>query len=209
MGRRATKHRRMSHRKKSHRRHRGGYDGETAPALTTEEMMAQDALNNEMMGPEPTSEETSSSSSSESAIGLNAMGMGMGGRKRRHGKKSKRGGSTMAQGAWPWVSANFGSSTEQQFMNTFGNGGPGNAGALIPTVPGAPAVLPYNQPQGSLALNNGPPAGSQQGGKRRHRGSRSKKGGYWAQVIEQALVPFGLLGLQNAYAKRTRKHHNK
>jgi hypothetical protein len=52
----------------------------------------------------------------------------------------------------------------------------------------------------------------QQGGRRRHKKmamtmggkhkSRSKRGGYWAQVINQALVPFGLWGLQNQYGKR-------
>jgi hypothetical protein len=119
------------------------------------------------------------------------MGM-QGGRRKTRGR---RGGD----GAADWIIKNFGPTPEFQFMNTFGNSGNGNAGALIPTVTGAPAVLPYNQPQGSLALNAGPVQG---GGKRR----RAKKGGYWAQVIETALVPFGLLGLQNAYGRRTRKH---
>uniref|UniRef100_A0A6C0B0E6 Uncharacterized protein n=1 Tax=viral metagenome TaxID=1070528 RepID=A0A6C0B0E6_9ZZZZ len=48
----------------------------------------------------------------------------------------------------------------------------------------------------------------QQGGRRRHK-SRSKKGGYWAQVINQALVPFGLWGLQNQYGKRYSRKHGK
>lgn len=201
MARRATKNRRMSHRKKSHRMHREGGEkpgekpGET-PGLLRDNDDAKYIMSN--------------FSEKEGEEGEKGGQKYEGGRKCRNGKKSKRGGSTMAQGAWPWVSANFGSSTEQQFMNTFGNGGRGNAGALIPTVAGAPGVLNYNKPQGSsLALNNGPRAGSQHGGKRRHRGVRSKKGGYWAQVIEQALVPFGLLGLQNVYANRTRKHRNK
>lgn len=121
--------------------------------------------------------------------------MGMQGGKRGRKTRGRRGGD----GAADWIISNFGGTTEQQFMNTFGNSGNGNAGALIPTLTGAPAVLPYNQPQGSLALNAGPVQG---GGKRR----RAKKGGYWAQVIETALVPFGLLGLQNAYGRRTRKN---
>jgi len=131
------------------------------------------------------------SSTPEGAPMSASMGM-QGGRRKTRGR---RGGD----GAADWIISNFGGTTEQQFMNTFGNSGNGNAGALIPTVTGAPAVLPYNQPQGSLALNAGPVQG---GGKRR----RAKKGGYWAQVIETALVPFGLLGLQNAYGRRTRKH---
>ena len=48
-------------------------------------------------------------------------------------------------------------------------------------------------------------SGSQSGGKRKSRG-RKAKGGYWASVIETALVPFGLLGLQNSFANSTRKH---
>ena len=117
----------------------------------------------------------------------------------KRGRKTHRRGRRGGDGAADWIISNFGGTTEEQFMNTFGNSGNGNAGALIPTLTGAPAVLPYNQPQGSLALNAGPVQG---GGKRR----RGKKGGYWAQVIETALVPFGLLGLQNAYGRRTRKH---
>jgi hypothetical protein len=42
---------------------------------------------------------------------------------------------------------------------------------------------------------------------RRQRGqSRSKKGGFFGAVLQDALVPFGLFAAQNAYAKRTRKH---
>jgi hypothetical protein len=63
-------------------------------------------------------------------------------------------------------------------------------------------VGPNNIPQGSLAMYAGP---AQSGGSRSKR-NRGKKGGYWAHVIQQALVPFGLLGLQNAFS---RKHHKK
>ena len=41
----------------------------------------------------------------------------------------------------------------------------------------------------------------------RQRGqSRSRRGGFFGSVLEQAIVPFGLLAAQNRYAKRTRKH---
>ena len=125
-----------------------------------------------------------------------STGMPPVGGKRRH--KTHRRGRRGGDGAADWIISNFGGTTEGQFMNTFGNSGNGNAGNLIPTLTGAPAVLPNNVPQGSLAEYAAPVQG---GGKRRR-----KKGGYWAQVLETALVPFGLLGLQNAYAKRTRKH---
>jgi hypothetical protein len=53
-------------------------------------------------------------------------------------------------------------------------------------------------------------SGKMTGGKR-----RTKKGGFWGQVISQALVPFGLWGAQNRFSRRkafrshkkTRKHH--
>ena len=126
---------------------------------------------------------------------MGSMGSSMGG-KRRH--KTRGRGRRGGDGATGWIPLNFGPTPEFQFMNTFGNSGNGNSGALIPTVTGAPAVGPNNIPQGTINPNRLVP---QFGGKRRR-----KKGGYWAQVLETALVPFGLLGLQNAYAKRTRKN---
>ena len=44
---------------------------------------------------------------------------------------------------------------------------------------------------------------SQTGGKRRNR--RNKKGGYWGAVLEQAIVPLTLLGLQQSVG--TRRNH--
>jgi hypothetical protein len=129
--------------------------------------------------------------------GMGSMGsMGTMGGKRKH--KTRGRGRRGGDGATGWIPLNFGPTTDFQYMNTFGNSGNGNSGALIPTVTGAPAVGPNNIPQGTINPNRLVP---QFGGKRRR-----KKGGYWAQVLETALVPFGLLGLQNAYAKRTRKH---
>ena len=48
--------------------------------------------------------------------------------------------------------------------------------------------------------------------KRKHNKSKkSKKGGLWGQVLNQAIVPFSLLGLQNLYKKRqmTNRYKNK
>ena len=42
----------------------------------------------------------------------------------------------------------------------------------------------------------------------RKRKGRGKKGGFLGQLINQALVPFGLLGMQHAYGKRSRKHRS-
>ena len=109
------------------------------------------------------------------------------------GGRRRRGGAGAAQ----WVTSNFGDANHQ-YTNTFGPNFLPNAqsGNLIPTISGAPAVGHNNIPQGSTAMSIG-----QQGGKRR----RSKKGGYWAAVIEQALVPFGLLGLQQTYGRRRKR----
>lgn len=114
-----------------------------------------------------------------------------GSRMARAGTRKRKGGS----GAAPWVISNFGRSAAQQFNNTFGPDSLTRSGSLIPTLPGAPAVGPNNLPQGSTYNY-----AKQQGGRRR----RNKKGGYWAAVIEQALVPFGLLGLQQTYGRRKR-----
>ena len=73
------------------------------------------------------------------------------------------------------------------------------SGNLIPTLPGAPAVLADNVPQGSNASS---PTGWKE------KKEKGKKGGYWAAVIQQALVPFGLLGLQNTYARRKGRANN-
>ena len=45
-----------------------------------------------------------------------------------------------------------------------------------------------------------PPTVAQKAGGRR----RSKKGGFWGEVINQAVVPFGILGLQQTYGRKKR-----
>ena len=45
----------------------------------------------------------------------------------------------------------------------------------------------------------------QNGGRRSRKGKgRSKKGGMWGEIISQAVVPFGLVGLQNKFGNRMR-----
>jgi hypothetical protein len=83
------------------------------------------------------------------------------------------------------VTRNFGDGNTQ-WNNTFSNGGPAMAGNLIPTVKGAPAVLPYNVPQGSTFA-------SVKGGRR---------GGNLGHMVGTAVVPLGLLALQNKYSRR-------
>jgi hypothetical protein len=114
------------------------------------------------------------------------------GGKTKKGSRSRRGGD-----ASTWLISNFGDGNTQ-YDNTFGPNPMYPSGTLIPTVAGAPAILSDNIPQGSNAS-------LQQGGKKRRKG---KKGGYWAAVIQQALVPFGLLGLQHTYARRKGRANN-
>jgi len=42
----------------------------------------------------------------------------------------------------------------------------------------------------------------QRAGKKRRGGSRRKRGGLWGEVINQAVVPLTLLGMQQRYGKR-------
>ena len=120
---------------------------------------------------------------------VKALAASKGGRRRRRGSRSRRGGD----GGADWVLKNFGNGN-QQWDNTFTNSGTAQSGNLLPTIPGAPAVSANNLPQSSNASYI-------KGGRR----SRSKRGGYWAQVLNQALVPFVLVGLQNKFSKRHRK----
>jgi hypothetical protein len=77
-------------------------------------------------------------------------------------------------------------------------------------VNGVNGKFPGNVIVGAQGQNLGYPASAlpQKGGKR-----KSKKGGFWGQVLNQAVVPFGILGLQQSYrrgkrgGKKTRKHH--
>jgi len=70
-----------------------------------------------------------------------------------------------------------------------------NALTTHPNVPITPTSAHSNAIRGL--------AGQSAGGKRRRR---RYKGGYWQQVIQQAATPFALLGLQQSFGKRTRKH---
>lgn len=75
-------------------------------------------------------------------------------------------------------------SGDSQFNRVFGNGGNSN---IITGVQGQNAGIP-------------PSLAQRAGGKR-----KSKRGGFWGEVINQAVVPFGILGLQQTYR---RKRHN-
>jgi len=162
----------------------------------------------------PLSSTSSSSSSSSSRVRPSAtrmslaatrsmaasMGKSMalaGGKRRkgRKGRRSRRGGD----GAAEYVLGQYGNG-DAQWDAVFKTGNPAFGNEII------------NQQHPSSVQ-----AMAHKGGKRKSssssrssssksRSRRSKRGGYWGHIINQALVPFGLLGMQNAYAKRTKKN---
>ena len=102
---------------------------------------------------------------------------------RRHVRKH-RGGNAPTPSSYSSASS-YGmavnGSGDSQFNRVFGNGGNSN---IITGVQGQNAGIP-------------PTLAQRAGGKR-----RSKRGGFWGQVINQAIVPFGILGLQQTYGKK-------
>ena len=110
----------------------------------------------------------------------------------RHGRKH-RGGSSANPSSYSSAST-YGmavnGSGDSQFNRVFGNGGNSN---IITGVQGQNAGIPA-----TLAQKAG--------------GKRSKRGGFWGQIINQAIVPFGILGLQQTYRRKrsgggkTRRH---
>jgi len=102
-------------------------------------------------------------------------------------RRKRRGGYTDASSYGEYVNG----SVNSQLMRA---NEPSNPGFAIVGAQGQQSVRPVQM---------------QQGGKR-----RSKRGGYWSQVLSTALVPFGLWAAQKRFSKRrgvkhggkTRKH---
>lgn len=105
------------------------------------------------------------------------------------GRRRKRRGG---QSAHEYVQDQVGTQ-DQQYKNVF-ESPVNNSGNAIVGLAGQQSVRPVQ---------------TQHGGKR-----RTKRGGYWGQVLSTALVPFGLWAAQNRFSKRrgikhggkTRKH---
>lgn len=106
---------------------------------------------------------------------------------RKSRNKSKRGGtlgfSNVTQqdeyGAGKYVLSKYGTET-QQYANTFNqnNGLPNSANTLVDL------------------------KGHQLGGRRRTKSNRKKRGGFIGNVVNQAIVPLTLLGLQQRFKGR-------
>ena len=118
--------------------------------------------------------------------------------KHRHSRRNKRGGNSYSSASsyGEYVNGN----QDAQFNRVFSTSGPyggingnisiGAQGQNAHTV-GAP-----NSQQLSLV---------QKAGKR--GGTRRKRGGFWGTILNQAVVPFTLLGMQQTY--RRKKHGGK
>jgi len=119
-------------------------------------------------------------------------------RMKRSSKRCKRGGTSAWQSVYNAVGSlkPFNTSLGGQWGNVFGPKSSSLNGNEITHRSGAPVMSPANMAQSRHNMK---------GGSKRRR-SRGKKGGYWGNVIGQALVPFGLLAAQQTYGKR--KHSN-
>lgn len=125
--------------------------------------------------------------------------------KRRSSRRHKmRGGSSY--GSASSYSTFVNGSENAQYDRTFSQSGPyaSTPGNTIIGAQGQNANLVGAPNANNLSLIQS--AGS----KRRHKTmkSRSKKrrGGFLGQVINQAIVPFGILGMQQTYRKRSQKN---
>lgn len=123
--------------------------------------------------------------------------------KGRTRSKSKSQSGGYPDSAWGNMLNSVGDSWTQ-FNNVINSPKPDNV--IKPLTHSAPASAPAPAPASASA-----PAHSrapQNGGKRRKHNNRSrnKKGGYWGAVLEQAIVPLTLLGLQQKFTPK--RHHN-
>jgi hypothetical protein len=139
-------------------------------------------------------------------------------RQRQRGRHQRGGVGNAPSGGYSdgasYVLSKYGDGN-QQWDNVFVKGS--QWGNQLTTLDGSQPSSPlsfYNSQKGGRARGRGRSQRRQrmahsQGGRsmRRQRGqTRSRKGGFFGAVIQDALVPFGLFAAQNAYGKRTRKH---
>jgi hypothetical protein len=121
-------------------------------------------------------------------------------KKRSNRRRSMRGGDGAAENA-----LKVAGDGNQQWDNVFkGSGNTSNA--LVPLNKaggsrrrkrggGAPVAPTHHHGSSGPDVSKGPV----KGGSRRRRG---KKGGFWGSIINRAIVPFGILGLQQTYRRR-------
>jgi hypothetical protein len=111
-------------------------------------------------------------------------------RKINHSRKYKKGGSNSPNPSTYSSATTYGMAVNgtgnSQYNRVFENSSPD-------------AQFPSNRIVGVQGQNLGySPTNVQKAGK------RTKKGGFWSQIVNQALVPFSILGMQQTY--RRKKH---
>jgi hypothetical protein len=72
------------------------------------------------------------------------------------------------------------------------------------TSSGSNGQSPATTSVGVQGQNVGIPANQLMKGGRRGKMSRKRRGGLWGHVINQAIVPFSILGMQQTYRKKKR-----
>ncbi len=115
--------------------------------------------------------------------------------------RKQQGGNGMAPpSAWGSVFNTYGNGWTQ-FLNALTLQPGANAGSI-----GSNDLVPIGK---ANANDPGVSILKQSGGKKRRSG-KSKKGGFLGigALLEQAVVPFGLLGLQQSYGKSRRTKHS-
>jgi hypothetical protein len=128
-----------------------------------------------------------------------------GGRRRKH---KMRGGN----GSYPYSSASsynnyVNGSENSQYDRVFSQAGP------YASVPGNTSIGAQGQNANMLGTPNASSlsliqrAGSKRRTSRKRHHSKKKYGGFLGQVINQAIVPFGILGMQQSY-RRNKSHNN-
>ena len=117
--------------------------------------------------------------------------------KHSHRRKSHRRGRKHRGGSAPNTSSYSSATTYGMAVNGTGN----SQFDRVFSQTGMDGKYQSNTIVGVQGQNLGPsPSVAQRAGGRR----RSKKGGFWGEVINQAIVPFGILGLQQTYGRKRR-----
>jgi len=108
-------------------------------------------------------------------------------------RRKRRGGSCGAGSAWQYGMEQYGPGATAYNRVFDAGAGPTPYGNAVISTSGAGSVIP--------ASNSS--SGMMKGGRK-----RTRRGGYWGQVISNALVPFGLWAAQNRYSRRkgSRRH---
>jgi hypothetical protein len=107
---------------------------------------------------------------------------------RSHKRRSSRGGYTSAASYEQSILGN----QNQQYGRVFDIGGPNNSQSN---------AIMANESSGSLGYLPYQRAGRKS--RRRKSSRRHKRGGFLGNVLNQAIVPFGLVGLNQYYGKKS------